>query len=131
MTTEIYIHCVVASLLGVVFHIAVKIKSLHDDHKVTNLKFSVAQYLKDDWIALVVDVLAALILVYLVSEWVEEDSRILTKIKSIFVFVGYTGSSVLMQVLSVAKKNFRKAVGYKTNIADASTGTLDNPTPTK
>jgi hypothetical protein len=131
MTTEIYIHCVVASLLGVVFHIAVKIKSLHDDHKVANLKFSVAQYLKDDWIALVVDVLAALILVYLVSEWVSEDSRILTKMKSIFVFVGYTGSSVLMQVLSVAKKNFRKAVDYKTNIADASTGTLDNPTPTK
>jgi hypothetical protein len=131
MTTQIYIHCVVASLLGVVFHIAVKVKSLHDDHKVANLKFSVAQYLKDDWIALVVDVLAALILVYLVSEWVEEDSKILNKVKSIFVFVGYTGSSVLMQVLSVAKRNFRKAVDYKTNIADESTGTLDNPTPTK
>jgi hypothetical protein len=47
-----------------------------------------------------------------------------------FVFIGYTGSHVILQLMSVAKKKFRLAVDYKTNISDRETGTLDKPTPT-
>jgi len=131
MTTELYIHCVIASMVGVLFHVAIKIKSLWEDHKKANLQFSVRQYFIDDWIALIVDILASLILVYLVDEWLDFDSKLLGKIKSVFFFVGFTGSYVILQFLSVAKKNFRKSIDYKTNIADEKTGTLDAPTPTK
>ena len=131
MTTEIYIHCVIASMVGVLFHVAIKIKSLWDDHKKANLQFSIRQYFADDWIALIVDTFAALILVYLIDEWFDLDARLLSKIKSLFFFVGFTGSYILLQILSVAKKNFRKSVDWKTNIADEQNGTLGTPTPTK
>jgi hypothetical protein len=130
MTTELYIHCVIASLLGVMFHVSVKIKSLYEDHKRANLKFSVGKYFSDDWIALIVDIIAALVLVYLVDEWLDADSRLLNKIKSIFFFVGFTGSYVILQILSVAKSRFRKSIDEKTNTADAATGDLHTPTPT-
>jgi hypothetical protein len=47
-----------------------------------------------------------------------------------FVFIGFTGSYVILQLMSVAKKKFRNAVDYKTTISDQATGTLDKPTPT-
>lgn len=130
MTTELYIHCVIASLLGVMFHVSVKIKSLYEDHRRANLKFSVLQYFKDDWIVLIVDVIASLVLVYLVDEWLDVDSRLISKMKSIFFFIGFTGSYVILQILSVAKSRFRKSIDEKTNTADAITGDLNKPTPT-
>ena len=131
MTQELYIKCFVACFIGNVLHVAWKIFSLSQDHKKANLKFSVGGYFRDDKWALVVDVMFSFALVYIVDEWLDLDSRILSKIKSVFVFVGFTGSYVILQLLSVSKSNFRKAVDYKTNIADKETGTLDNPTPTK
>jgi len=77
------------------------------------------------------DVFASFAVVYLIDEFLEMDSRLIGKIKTIFVFVGFTGSYVILQIMSVAKSNFRKAVDYKTNQADAANNTLDKPTPTK
>ena len=130
MTLELYRDCCIACLIGNLLHIAVKIRSLQIDHKKANLKFSIGQYLNDDKWALIVDICASFGLVYIIDEWLDMDSRILGKIKSIFVFVGFTGSYVMLQLLSVAKKNFRQAVDSKTNIADGNTGNLDKPTPT-
>lgn len=131
MTTELYIHCLAASLIGALLHVLVKIRSLAQDHKVANLEFSIKDYLNKDKWALIVDVLCSLILVYVIDEWLEMDSRIIGKIKSIFVFVGFTGSYVVLQLMSVAKKKFRDAVDYKTNEADKASGNLDKPTPAK
>lgn len=131
MTHEQYLHCVVASVIGQLFHLAVKIRSMSVDHKKANLQFSLKGYIRDDKWALIVDLMGSWVLVYLADEWLDLDSRIIDKLKSIFFFVGFTGSYVVMQLLSVAKKNFRSAVDYKTNIADEATGTLNKPTPTK
>src|SRR5690348_11855740 len=110
MTTELYIHCCIACLIGNMLHIAVKIRSLAIDHKKANLEFSIGDYMKMDKWALVVDLLASLVIVYLVDEWLDLDSRLLGKIKSIFVFVGFTGSYVILQAMSVAKSKYRQAV---------------------
>jgi len=112
-------------------HVAWKIYSLSIDHKKANLKFSVFGYFADDKWALMVDVFFSFALVYIVDEWLSLDSRLLSKIKSIFIFVGFTGSYVVLQLMSVAKDKFRKAVDYKTDIADKETGTTENPTPIK
>jgi len=131
MTTELYIDCLVACFIGNIIHVAVKIRSLYIDHKRANLEFTILKYLKDDKWALIVDFLASFALVYVIDEWLDMDSRIIGKIKSIFIFIGFTGSYIILQLMSVAKKNFRKAVDHKTNIADEQSGTLDKPTPTK
>jgi len=130
MTHEIYYQCVLACLIGNLLHIGVKVRSLAVDHKIANLEFSVPKYIKDDKWALIVDAGASFALVYLADEWLDFDERILGKIKSIFVFVGFTGSYLILQAMSVAKKKYRAAVDFKTNKSDELDGTLGTPTPT-
>lgn len=131
MTTELYIQCVVACLIGNILHVLVKIRSLQQDHASTNLEFSVGKYIREDKWALIVDVFASFALVYLIDEFLDLDSRLMGKIKTIFVFVGFSGSYVILQIMSVAKKNFRAAAGYKAKEQDTATGNADKPTPTK
>jgi hypothetical protein len=120
---------VIATIIGNVLHVLYKILSLSKDHKVANIEFSLIGYLKDDKWALLVDLVSSFALVFIAEEWLDFDSRIAGKIKSIFVFVGFTGSFVIIELMSVATAKLRKAVDYKTNIADKETGTLNNPTP--
>lgn len=130
MTHQIYFQCVIACLIGNLLHIAFKVRSLAVDHKIANLQFSIGKYISNDKWALIVDAGASFALVYLADEWLDFDERILGKIKSIFVFVGFTGSYVILQAMSVAKKKFRNAVDFKTNKSDELDGTLGVPTPT-
>lgn len=108
-----------------------KILSLSKDHKVANLQFSVGKYISDDKWALLFDAAGSFLIVFLIDEWLDFDAWVVEKIKSIFVFIGFTGSYFVLQALSVAKSNFRKSVDHKTDIADKETGTLGVPTPTK
>ena len=130
MTHELYIQCVIATLIGNVLHIAFKILFLWKSHKKANLQFTLAGYFKDDMWPLIVDFLASFAIVYIVDEWLSFNEFIIGKIKSIFIFVGFTGSYVLLLFISVAEKKFLAAVDHKTNIADKETGTSDKPTPT-
>lgn len=131
MTAELYLQCFIACFIGNLTHIAFKVKSLSDDHKIANLQFSFIEYLKMDKWALLLDVAASFALVYIIDEWLDMDSRIISKIKTLFFFVGITGSYAVLQLTSVAKKRFRAAVDHKTNKADEIDGTLGKPTPTK
>lgn len=131
MTHELYIKCVLACLAGNVLHIMFKILSLSKDHKVANLQFSVGKYIVDDKWALIFDALGSFLIVFLIDEWLDFEPWVVEKIKSIFVFIGFTGSYFILQALSVAKSNYRKSVDHKTDIADKETGTLGTPTPTK
>ena len=131
MTLQLYIHCVIACLLGNLLHVGFKILSLQKDHKIANLEFSVGKYLKEDKWALLMDVFASFAVVYIIDEFLEMDSRLIGKIKTIFIFVGFTGSYVILQIMSVAKSNFRKAVDHKTTLIDTINNTQDTPTPTK
>ena len=131
MTHELYIQCVIAALIGNVVHILFKIISLVKEHKVANIEFTFKGYLKDDKWVIMADLASAFALVFIVDEWVVDDSYawILSKMKSIFFFVGLTGSYVIMYFGSVATKKLQKAIDYKTSIADTASGTLDQPTP--
>lgn len=131
MTQELYIHCFIACIIGNILHVALKIKSLQEDYRIANLEFSVGGYLKQDKWALIVDLLASAVMVYLVDEYLDMDSRIIGKIKTIFVFIGFTGSYVILQLMSVAKSRFRKAVDHKTTMIDTINNTADKPTPAK
>lgn len=129
MTHELYFQCVIACLIGNIIHIAFKVRSLAVDHKVANLQFSLGTYLKDDKWALIVDALSSFGLVFVADEWLDMDPRIISKIKTIFVLVGFSGSYVILQLMSVAKSKFRQAVDFKTTKSDISDG-VDPTTPT-
>lgn len=131
MTQELYIHCFIACIIGNILHVALKIKSLQEDYRIANLEFTVGGYIKQDKWALIVDIIASFAMVYLVDEYLDMDSRIIGKIKTIFVFVGFTGSYVILLIMSVAKKRFRAAVDHKTTLIDTINNTADKPTPTK
>jgi hypothetical protein len=117
MTIPLFWQCFIACLIGNIIHVSFKIRSLSIDYKKANLPFSIGQYFKDDKFALVADAAASFGLVYLADEWLHNE-YILGKIKTFFVFIGFTGSYVILQFTSVAKSKFRKIVDEKTNIAD-------------
>ncbi len=130
MTHQLYIQCVIACLIGNVLHVCFKILSLWKNHKKANLQFSIGSYLNDDKVPLIVDLLSSFAVVYIIDEWFSFNEFIIGKIKSIFVFVGFTGSYVIMLLMSVSERKFRSAIDYKTDIADRATGNLEKPTPT-
>jgi len=131
MTHEQYLQCVIACLIGNIIHLFFKIRSLAKDHKIANLEFSFPQYIKDDKWAIIMDFVSSFGLVYIADEWLGDlGSYAIGKMKSIFVFVGFSGSYVILQSMSVAKSKFRKAVDFKTNKSDEQDGTQGTPTPT-
>ncbi len=123
MTHEQYFDCLIACLVGNFLHICFKIFSLNKDHKKANMDFSIGSYLKDDKWALLMDFASSFALVFLADERLGDlGSYAISKIKSIFVFIGFTGSYVILQAMSVAKKKFRATVDQKTNELDQIKG---------
>jgi len=131
MTHEQYIDCLIFCLIGNVLHVIMKIRSLAKDHKGSNLDFSWRGYLRDDKWALIFDLGTSVTLVFLADEWMGDlGSYALGKLKTVFFFVGFTGSYIVLQATSVAKEKYRQAVKFKTNKSDEQDGTQGTPTPT-
>lgn len=131
MTHEQYVACVIACLIGNVVHVCCKIYSLSTDSKKANVEFSFLHFVALDKWALIVDLVVSLAIVYLADEWLDLDSRIISKIKSIFFFVGFSGSYIVFLVMSRAQDLVRKRIDEKTNEIDKLNNTLDKPTPLK
>lgn len=118
MTQELYIQAVIACLIGIVLQLLYKGWKIKTKAKLSNEKFDAIMWIKEDYFALIINVLSPFIVVYLIDEWLDLEEGVINKIKSIFVFVGFTGSSVIMGFLSAADKKFNKIIDNKTNIAD-------------
>lgn len=116
---ENYAWCLIAGLLGILFHLfAIKIPSMKTKAKVANEKFDLACYLKDDLAAIISSLLTVLITLVILDEVVKVRPAIQPYLKFGFVFVGYTGSSILIAVLGTAQKKIDKIVDTKTDKAD-------------
>lgn len=113
------IECFIAGLLGILFHVfALKLPAVKKRAEAANVAFSVKEYLKADWLALISSVLTLIICVYVLDEITKFRPSILDWIKFFFVFIGFTGSSILIHALGRADKTIRDIVDVKTNIAD-------------
>lgn len=119
MTLETYAWCFSAGLLGILFHIfAIKIPAVKSRTKVANEKFNVGQYLQDDLAGIITSVLSVLILLVVLDELVAFKPVVLPYLKAGFVFVGYTGSSILVALLGKAQSKINQVVDIKTDKAD-------------
>lgn len=120
MTQQLYINCIIGGLFGMLFHIfAIKLPAVRSRAKAANLPFSVKDYFKDDWLAITASFLCVLILVWVLDEIIGYNPSFLRYTKFFFVFVGYTGSSILVGMLGKFDKQVQNIVDIKTNQLDA------------
>ena len=119
MTIETYVWCFLAGLLGILFYIfAIKIPSVRQRSKVANMPFKISEYLQDDLAPIMTSVLTVLILLVVLDELVAFKPVVVPYLKAGFVFVGYTGSSVLVALLGKATAKINEIVDVKTDKAD-------------
>lgn len=117
-----YINFAIAGTLGILFHLfAIKLPSVKRRAYVANHDFSVAEYFKDDWIAIVASFvgLAGWIVCY--DELIGYKPEVARMAKFLFFFVGVTNNSVSMALISIATNKVMAVIDIKTNIADGVT----------
>jgi len=122
MTTELYIKCVIACLIGNLLHILIACTKRFLENKAANIPFSVGRYIKDDRIVFICDAAFSMVIVYVFDEWGDFTPWFMDKAKTFFIFVGFTGGSVFNAVLSVSKRKF---MGYVDTATDVAEGTRD------
>lgn len=106
--------------LGVLFQICVvKIPRLRQTSLTANRPFSLKQYLSDDWPAITGSFVTLGILCFCLDELLYIKPEIAKYVKWLFVFVGFTGSSIIQALLSVTNKKIMALIDVKTDISDA------------
>lgn len=103
MTTETYLSCAIACLIGNIIHLCAKWASLSKDYKNAGMEFTLAKWWAADKYAFLFNFAGSMGLVYLAGEWIDSE-YILGKIKTAFVLVGFTGSYAIMYLTSRAKR---------------------------
>lgn len=118
MTNELYTQCFIACLIGNVIHILIKASSLSKDFKAANMDFNIGRDLfKPDMWVILLDVVGSFAMVYVADELVDNEF-IMGKIKIGFILIGISGSYLIFQLLSKAKRPFRETVDKSTNITN-------------
>lgn len=108
-----------AGVLGILLHIlAVKIPSIKAKSKVANLQFKLKDYLNDDWPAMLASLVSVGIMIVGLNELLQLRPELTRYVRWLFIFVGFTGSSIIQAGLSVANQKIMKIIDYKTNVAD-------------
>lgn len=119
MDTKLYLTCTFLGLLGVAFHLfAIKIPAAKKRAETANIPFHLSQYLSNDVWAIISSVITVVIAVFLLDEIIGYNPSFIRYVKFGFVFVGYTGSSLLISILGKFDKSVSSVVDIKTDIAD-------------
>lgn len=109
----------IPGILGIMFHVfVIKVASAKIKSKAANLQFSFGQYLKDEWVVLIGNLICVCMLIVGLDELIGIKPSIAKIVKWLFFFVGISGSSIFMFAFSVADRKIRKVIDIKTNIAD-------------
>jgi hypothetical protein len=117
--TQLYLTCFIAGMLGIFAHVIfVKLPALKAASKAGNVKFSVLGYFLDDWLTLAGSLLTVVILIYILDEVVTWQPIVAKWVKWCFIFVGYTGDSIIQQAFGKTADCINKVIDQKTDIAD-------------
>lgn len=111
MDTQTYTQCLIAGLLGILFHlVAFKLPAIKKRSNAAGVDFSITNYLKDEWLALASSVLSVIIFTYLIDELVKFKPQVAEYLKFFFLLFGYTGSSILQSILGKADKYLNEMI---------------------
>jgi hypothetical protein len=123
MTRTLYWKCAGIALLGVLAHIViVKLPSYKTKCEAANKKFSVVEYFQQDGLRILGSIVTIGVLMALWDEWIGWNQALLVKAKSLFAFIGFAGSSLLLAIFGVANKKVMDLLSIKSNVSDSVTG---------
>lgn len=111
--------------LGVLLQILSKIQQLKKQSKIANHAFSLKEYFSDDWASISASFVSVGIGIFVIDELLKAKPQLAEYIKWFFIFVGYSGSSIIQSVLSVTAKKIDQIIDLKTNQADGVTPAID------
>lgn len=120
MTTELYIECYVACLIGNIIHLSIAYRNRNRDYASVNNVLGFMEFIKMERAAIISDFFASMGLVYIAGEWIDSP-YIMGKIKTAFIIIGFTGSYFILLLTSRSKAQFLKDADKKSNIADFGT----------
>ncbi len=118
MTAHLYLECFVAGLMGVIFHLIIKVNALRKRAITANETFSFTMYIQKDWLSVFISVFTVAIVVYAVDEILDYKPVVMKWLKWFFIAVGYMGSSVLQSLLSKTERQVMEVINRKTDVAD-------------
>lgn len=121
MTSEQITYCAVMGLLGITAQVCVKVRNLKIRASAGNAEFNISSYFKDDWPAILLSCVAVAAMIIGLDEVLGYKPEVAKFMKWAFLFVGYTGASLLNAFFSKAEKKIMGTIDEKTNIADNKT----------
>jgi hypothetical protein len=93
-----------------------------------NKPFSVIEYFKLDGLRILGSITTIAVLMAIWDEWIGWNPFVLKYAKSLFVFVGFSGSSLLLGIFGVASKKVTDLLSLKANAFDNVTGSVSTTT---
>lgn len=106
-------------IAGFIFHSLIKMKSLQEDSRVANLNFNpFRDYIVRDIYGILAALFSPFVWLLLFGEIAAQYPALEKFSLTSFFVMGALGSYILQLLLGQAKKQIRKVVDIKTNIAD-------------
>ena len=118
MTASTYIILFICGVLGEIFHLVTKAQSIKESARVGNAPFKYKSFIADEFMAIISTLTMLIIAICLVDEFLTYEPKAQPYLKAGFIFLGYTGSSILVNTLGKAQQKINAIVDEKTNIAD-------------
>jgi len=120
MTTGIiYLDCFIGGVIGILCHVLLlKLPAMKKRAENANTDFKVSEYLKNDWLTIAGSFITVFVAIFVLDELLAMKPSVAKWVKFFFVFVGYTGSSILQGIFSKTETQIQKVIDVKTNIAD-------------
>lgn len=115
-----FLQCAIAGIIGMLLQVfLVKLPSLQLRYAKANEKLTIGRFIQDEWVTLIGSVLTILAIVYCLDEVLNLQPDLVKVIKWLFIFVGFTGSSIIMALFSKTAKTLNGIIDVKTNELDA------------
>lgn len=111
------INYLLAGLLGITFFFLGQANETRKDFKAAGNTFMPGKFLKDEFISILLHVVAVLILAFTVDEWSNYSPLIQKYVTCIFALGGIIGPWLISLISSSSKKYIRKVVDIKTNVS--------------
>jgi hypothetical protein len=109
---------ILLGIFGVLSHCLLKASSLQSDAKAANLKFSLTDYFKSDYLGILLSFISVFAWYFLFEEVAVKYTSLQNFVRLSFFVMGLVGSYLIQFVASKAKKKIRTTVDVKTNELD-------------
>src|ERR1700752_174560 len=101
MSITLYLECFLIALVGMALQTILKIKSIQQKAIAANIKFSIADYFKQDWGSILASLLKIILFLLILDNILKWQPGVVDYLKIGFAFVGWTGSDLANRLFSV------------------------------